>query len=158
MQFVQGISHLGQGSHTKPEGIFVLEASPGYVATGEAQAHSKAGRDRLWSQMQLQGRAPNAAVPGSSAGLGWQRGPVWSKVWSGCTEKQPKLAGLFIYMDLSKPPPREAMETLANNGSLPRGTSKSPTVPVWGYCRLKVSDILQKQNAKRCRIPPEITP
>lgn len=71
------------------------EALPGYVATGEAQACSKAARDRLrgqrrlWGQKQLQGRAPNAAVPGSSVGLGWQRGPVRSKVWSGCTEKQP---------------------------------------------------------------------
>lgn len=70
--------------------VFMLEASMEYVAIGEAQARSKAVRDWLWGQRQLRGHAPNAAVPGSSVGLGWQRGPVQSRVWSGCTEKKPR--------------------------------------------------------------------
>jgi len=40
--------------------------------------------------------------------------------------------------------------------------SKSPRVPVWGHWRLRVSDILQQQNATGCRIPRkpphELTP
>lgn len=41
MQLVQGISHLAQGSHTKQEGVFRIEALLRYVAIGEAQARSK---------------------------------------------------------------------------------------------------------------------
>lgn len=86
---IQGILDLAQGSHTKQEGLFMLEALLEYTATGEAQAHRKAVRDLLRGQWQLQGHTPNVAVPGSSVGLGWQTGPVRSKVWNGCTEKQP---------------------------------------------------------------------
>lgn len=45
MQSVQGISHLAQGSHTKQEGVFMLEALLGYESIGEAQARIKAVRD-----------------------------------------------------------------------------------------------------------------
>lgn len=47
---IQGILDLAQGSHTKQEGLFMLEAMLEYTATGEAQAHRKAVRDLLRGQ------------------------------------------------------------------------------------------------------------
>lgn len=68
--------------------VFMLETTTEHRAIGEAQACSKAVRDCLQGQRQLRGHAPSAAVPGNSVVLGWQRGPVPSRVWSGCTEEK----------------------------------------------------------------------
>lgn len=89
--------------------VFMLEALTEYVAIGEAQAFSKAVIDWLQGQRQLRGHAPSAAVPGNSEALGWQRGLMQSRVWSGCTEKSP--GEQLVNMDLSMSPPGKQRKT-----------------------------------------------
>lgn len=71
MQAVQGVSHLAQGSHTKQEGVFVLEASPAYMATGEAQAASEG----------------LAAWPEAAAGTHTQRCSTWKLCGAGVAKR-----------------------------------------------------------------------